>query len=77
MHFEDSLDEARAALECARQSIADEIRDYPTPVSGCDAQYNHLLSKRAQITRALTALHMDVFVPTPRTLVEGSGVESR
>lgn len=77
MHFEDSLDTARVALESARQLIADEIRDYPTPVSGCDAQYNHLLSKRAQITKALNALQTDVFVPTPRTLVEGSGVESR
>ncbi|WP_299484179.1 hypothetical protein [uncultured Roseibium sp.] len=77
MHFQDNIDAATQALEAARQMISDEIRDYPTPVSGCDAQYNHLLSKRAQITRALTALNSDAFVPTPRTLVEGSGVESR
>jgi len=77
MHYEDNIDTAVLALETARQLIADEIRAYPTPVSGCDAQYNHLLSRRAQITKALTMLQNDVFVPTPRTLVEGSGVESR
>ncbi|MET1416866.1 hypothetical protein ABVF61_31715 [Roseibium sp. HPY-6] len=77
MHYQDSIDAAARALETARQMIADEIRDYPTPVSGCDAQYNHLLARRAQITKALTTLNSDVFVPTPRTLTEGSGVESR
>lgn len=77
MHFQDNIDAAAQALETARQMISDEIRDYPTPISGCDAQYNHLLSRRTQIARALTALNSDAFVPTPRTLVEGSGVESR
>ena len=77
MHYEDNISAAVLALETARQLIADEIRDYPTPVSGCDVQYNHLLSKRGQIVKALNALQTDVFVATPRTLVEGSGVESR
>ncbi|MBG6147345.1 MAG: hypothetical protein RIE06_04610 [Roseibium album] len=77
MRYEDNIDAAVLALETARQLLSDEIRDYPTPVSGCDAQYNHLLSKRTQITKALSVLQTDVFVPTPRTLVEGSGVESR
>lgn len=77
MHYQDNIDDAVLALETARQLLSDEIRDYPTPVSGCDSEYNHLLSKRTQITKALSMLQTDVFVPTPRTLVEGSGVESR
>lgn len=71
------LEAAALALRLARQQIRDEIHHYPTPVAGCDVQYNVLLSKRTQITKALEALQRDVFVPTPRTLTEGSGVESR
>ena len=71
------LEAAALALRLAKQQINDEIRQYPTPVAGCDVQYNALLSKRTQISKALEALQSDVFVPTPRTLTEGSGVESR
>ncbi len=75
--FESRIADAAQALLHARQLVADEIRDYPTPVAGCDVQYNRLLSRRSQIARALEALDAEVFVPTPRTLNEGSGVESR
>lgn len=40
-------------LEAERQRIAAELRDYPRPVAGCDAQFNHLLERRAEIERAL------------------------
>ena len=68
---------ARKALETARTRLADEIAAYPTPISGCDAQFNHLLAQRSQITRALEALDRDVFIPTPRTPAPQSGIESR
>lgn len=71
------LAEARQALDAARRAIADEINSYPTPISGCDAQFNHLLGQRSQISRALDALETDVFVPTPRTPSPFAGVESR
>jgi hypothetical protein len=77
VRFEDALNGAVLSLETAKRLITTEIREYPTPVSGCDMQYNHLLSKRSQVSNALEALRRDVFVPTPRTLSEGSGVESR
>jgi hypothetical protein len=76
VRFEDALNGAILSLETAKRLITSEIQDYPTPVSGCDAQYNHLLSKRSQVSKALEALRRDVFVPTPRMLSEGSGVES-
>ncbi|MCV0429673.1 MAG: hypothetical protein K5905_29895 [Roseibium sp.] len=75
--YERQIETATLALQFARQLVCDEIRAYPTPVSGCDVQYNDLLSKRAQVTTSLEVLRRNVFVPTPRTLIEGSGVESR
>lgn len=64
-------------LERARALINEEIRLYPTPNSGCDAQFNHLITERRRIGNALNALQSDVFVPTPRTPFAGAGVESR
>ena len=57
---------ARAALSDAAADLDAEIHDYPTPVSGCDAQYNHLLAERRRVRRALEALDADVHIPTPR-----------
>lgn len=77
MSFETHLAEARAALNAARDMVRAEIRDYPTPVSGCDAQYNHLIGQRGAIDDALSALSAPRFVATPRTPAPGVGVESR
>ena len=77
----DSLDHliasAEASLMSAQRMLAEEISQYPTPISGCDAQFNHLLSERSRIGAALTALQKQVFVPTPRMPNERAGVESR
>jgi hypothetical protein len=43
-----------------------EIREYPTPVSGCDAQYNHLLAERRRAHEALQVLESEIHIPTPR-----------
>lgn len=77
MTYDDHLTAAVAALEAARRLLGDEIRTYPTPVSGCDAQYNHLLGLRGSVAGALDALRSPAFVPTPRTLSAGAGIESR
>lgn len=77
MTYDAALDRARDALRAAQTALLDEIRTYPTPVSGCDAQYNHLIGQRGAIADALRALDTPHFVPTPRTLSPGAGVESR
>ncbi|MEM7641129.1 MAG: hypothetical protein AAF366_01210 [Pseudomonadota bacterium] len=76
-HIDTSLQDARDALRRARRNVAHEIGSYPTPISGCDAQFNHLLALRSQIGRALDALETAVFVPTPRRPDLSSRVESR
>ncbi len=68
---------ARAELTMARNVLTDEIHAYPTPIAGCDVQFNHLLAERQRVVAALDALNASVFVPTPRTLAPGAGVESR
>lgn len=57
---------AKAELQAARQKIAAEISGYPTPIAGCDAQFNHLLAQRQQVTAALEALTSVPQVPSPR-----------
>lgn len=59
-------DRARAALFEARADLDAEIRGYPTPISGCDAQYNHLLAERRRVHQALRALDAEIHIPTPR-----------
>ena len=72
--YSECLHVARAELSAAQRLLSAEIRDYPTPISGCDAQFNHLLAERARISGALAELEAAVFVPTPRTPTASSGV---
>ncbi len=60
------LQTARRHLAMARDALDAEIRAYPTPVSGCDAQYNHLLAERRRAHEALQVLESDIHIPTPR-----------
>lgn len=75
--FSDCMIAAKAELQRARRLLADEIHEYPTPISGCDAQFNHLIGERQKIVDALSVLSCEIFVPTPRTPTQFSGVESR
>ena len=77
MTYKNCLTVARAEMQAARQLLQDEMRAYPTPVSGCDAQYNHMVGVRGAISEALRSLEELPFVATPRTLEPGAGVESR
>ena len=61
-----SLREARAALAAALRDTKEEISRYPGPISGCDAQFNHLLDCRRRLERSLAALSRPEFIPTPR-----------
>lgn len=71
------LCEARSSLLRANALVGLEIREYPTPISGCDAQFNHLLRERQRITMALAALDKSIFIPTPRSPNNAACVESR
>lgn len=62
------LERATDTLREAKEMVAAEIANYPTPISGCDAQFNHLLSERAKIASALHALASAPFIPTSRQL---------
>ncbi|MEM7745867.1 MAG: hypothetical protein AAF409_19375 [Pseudomonadota bacterium] len=59
-------DRARTALRGAYAELTQEIREYPVPISGCDAQYNHLLAERRRVHAALEALDAPIHIPTPR-----------
>ncbi|TMH44581.1 MAG: hypothetical protein E6H59_06900 [Betaproteobacteria bacterium] len=47
------LDEIRVHLEGLRRALAAEIRNYPTPIPRCDAQFNHLYEQQAGLARDL------------------------
>ncbi len=77
MTYETALSQAKDKLRAADAMLREELQTYPTPVSGCDAQYSHFIAQRGAISRALSALEAPPFVASPRTLEEGAGVESR
>ncbi|MEM8743108.1 MAG: hypothetical protein AAGF14_00580 [Pseudomonadota bacterium] len=56
----DSWDAVREALEARRRSINDEISSYPPPITGCDAQFNHLLEARTQLNKELGRLQDEI-----------------
>ena len=43
-------------LVAARAALDAEIRDYPTPIPRCDAQFNALYEQRSRIARELAAI---------------------
>ena len=77
LSFDEHIRQAQLSLECAAADLTEEMRTYPTPISGCDAQYIHLVAERNKVSAALYALKTPVFVATPRTPYAGAGVESR
>lgn len=77
MTYDDRISEAREALVAARHALHSEISSYPSPISGCDAQYNYLIGLRGSVADALRALEGPAFVATPRTPEPHAGIESR
>ena len=45
--------EIKLHLEDRRRSLAAEIRNYPTPIPRCDAQFNHLYEQQSRLAREL------------------------
>ena len=56
MKLDSDWDALRARLTQLQEAVAVEIRAYPTPIPGCDAQYNHLLDRRAALAEARARL---------------------
>ena len=48
--------EVRSQLEAEKRRLDEEIRNYPTPIPRCDAQFNHLFEERERILRELAQL---------------------
>ncbi|NNC37860.1 MAG: hypothetical protein EX271_03035 [Acidimicrobiales bacterium] len=71
------LNSSLSELRKARQLLLSEISAYPSPIAGCDEQFNKLLSDRARISNAIKALESSPFVATPCDLQPGSVSESR
>lgn len=66
--IDESVALAKAKLKLARTRLISEITNYPTPIAGCDAQFNHLLAERTRVNSALEALNQHIHTPTPRAL---------
>jgi hypothetical protein len=66
MTTDEHIAEAEASLRRARKAVDAEIRGYPRPISGCDAQFNALLAQRERLDGALVALARQPLIPTSR-----------
>ncbi len=75
--YSECLDIARQELRLAQSALRRDIADYPTPIAGCDEQFNHLLDQRERVRNALDALDTRHFVPTPRKLSTEWDIENR
>lgn len=49
-------DALRERLEVRRRAVAAEIGAYPAPITGCDAQFNHLTEERRRLAREIARL---------------------
>lgn len=42
-------DDLRSWMESEERRVKEEIASYPTPIAGCDQQFNHLLELRSEL----------------------------
>lgn len=56
MMTDSDWDGLRARLVRLQEAVAAELRAYPAPIPACDAQYNHLLERRAALAEARARL---------------------
>ncbi len=56
MTADSDWDALRARLVQLQEAVAAEVRAYPAPIPACDAQYNHLLERRAALAEARARL---------------------
>ena len=53
---ERAFGKVRARLEAVKAALKAELRDYPKPITACDAQYNHLSDERRRLAGELATL---------------------
>jgi hypothetical protein len=78
----------RAHLENQRTHINDQIGRYPTPIAGCDQQFNYLLEQRTGLSAECRRVNkaenlslsaedpvkvLDDFISSSRTVEQGVG----
>ena len=56
MNAAPSLADCVAALEARRRALCEQMNGYGSPVAACDADYNALVSERAELTAAIARL---------------------
>jgi len=63
-----------AHLEAERRRILQAIQNYPTPIAGCDQQFNHLLAERdaigAELARLRAAIDENLEHADPAAVIE-------
>lgn len=50
-------------LRSVRRRLAEEIRNYPTPIPRCDAQFNHLYEQQGRLSRELDPIEEENLDP--------------
>ena len=45
------------SLESRKQQLYDQIKNYPTPITACDLQFNYLLEQQAATSQELSRMH--------------------
>ena len=72
--------EITSYLEAKKRALYAEIRSYPTPIAGCDQQFNYLLEQLARVSEELAralgyqgkSVENDQ-LPTFKSFLESSG----
>jgi hypothetical protein len=54
--LQSAWNQIRAQLETEKARIYEAIGNYPSPIAGCDQQFNYLLEEQARISRELVRL---------------------
>jgi hypothetical protein len=59
---EGDLRDRQAFLEAEKQRLYQELRNYPTPIAGCDQQFNYLLEQQAFVAAELSRIRASLAV---------------
>ena len=54
--MEQENQETKEELKQELERVNTEIGNYPSPITGCDAQFNYLLKKRSEMERRIKEL---------------------
>lgn len=64
---EGDLRDREAFLVAEKQRLYQEIRNYPTPIAGCDQQFNYLLEQQAAVAAELSRIRASLAVDARET----------